>query len=268
MAKCRVTRHLQLKIAKIITIGAVAISIVSGCATLNGAGDTDARIDAAIANPNRTAADKERDARDRPDVILELLDLQPGDSVADMFGGGGYWSELLGGVVGPNGSVILHNNRGYAKWVDKYLQERYVDNTVPPIKVLFSELDDLGLTDNSLDAAIMVMSYHDLYYVNPERGFPGADIPDYFRQLSQALKPGGRLLIIDHSAPDGSGTASVQEIHRIDEAYARSDISEQGFRLIADSDALRNPDDPRTDNVFAKDIRGKTDRFVLLFEKP
>jgi predicted methyltransferase len=59
----------------------------------------------------------------------------------------------------------------------------------------------------------------------------------------------------------------VQEIHRIDQGFAQADIEKRGFKLIGSSDVLRNPDDPRTDNVFAKAIRGKTDRFVILFEK-
>jgi predicted methyltransferase len=173
----------------------------------------------------------------------------------------------MAGMVGPQGMVVLQNNRGYAKWVDKYLQERYIDNTVPPIQVLFSEVTDLQLAPETFDAAVMVMSYHDLYYLNPERGFERIDVPDFFAQVRASLKPGGKLLIIDHSAPDGSGSTAIQESHRVDPAFAQADIESNGFKLVATSDALRNPDDPRTVLVFAKDIRGKTDRFVMLFEK-
>jgi len=180
---------------------------------------------------------------------------------------GGYYSELLAGVVGPRGRIVLQNNYGYAKWVDKYIKERYVDNNVPPIEVLRSEVPDLKLEPNAFDAVVMIMSYHDLYYYNPEAGFERVDVPDFFAQVTAALKPGGRLLIVDHAAPDGSGTSVTQEIHRIDPAFARADIESNGLRLIATSDVLRNPDDPRTMNVFAKDIRGKTDRFIMVFEK-
>jgi predicted methyltransferase len=114
----------------------------------------------------------------------------------------------------------------------------------------------------------MVMSYHDLYYYNPEVGFPRADVPAFFSQVRAALKPGAKLLIVDHAAIDGTGKDSVQKIHRIDEAFARQDVESYGFRYLAGSDALRNPDDPRTELVFGKNIRGKTDRFILLFEKP
>lgn len=241
--------------------------VLTGCAATPANKSNADLIAAAIANPNRTEADRERDARDNPEVTLALLDLQPGQAVVDLFGGGGYYSELMAGVVGEQGTVVLHNNNGYAKWVEKYLQERYIDNTVPPITVLRSEVADLQLPAASFDAVVMVMSYHDLYYYNPERGFDAIDIAVFFTQVRTALKPGGKLLIIDHSAPDGSGNTLTQEIHRIDDAFVLQDFESNGFRLIATSDVLRNPDDPRTELVFAKDIRGKTDRFVMLFQK-
>jgi len=228
--------------------------------------DADA-VASAIANENRTEADRKRDERSKPAAILGLLDLSKGQAVIDVFAGGGYYSELLAGVVGDNGKVILQNNYGYGKWVEKYVQERYVDNQVGSIHVLRSEVDDLKLDAESLDAALMVMSYHDLYYYNPEAGFERADVPDFFAQLHAALKPGGKLLIVDHAAADGSGHSKTQDIHRIDEAFAKQDIESNGFRFVESGDALRHPDDDRTKNVFDKTIRGRTDRFILLFEK-
>ena len=235
-----------------------------GCASVPS---RDEKIAEAIANPTRTEAHRERDARSKPEIVLGLLDLKPGQNAADIFGGGGYYAELMAVMVGPTGSVILHNNTPYSKFVEKQNKARYIDNTVPGITLLKSEVDDLKLTPDSLDAVLMVMSYHDLYFFAPERGWNETDVPLFVRQVHEALKPGGKLLIVDHAAAVGSGNTAPQDIHRIDEEYAKQDITSQGFRLVATSDALRNPDDDRTKMVFDKSIRGQTDRFVLLFEK-
>jgi len=89
----------------LILILAAVLSGIIGCASTSSNGVPSAgqaaAIDAAIANPNRTDADRERDARDQPAVTLALLDLERGDAALDLFGGGGYYSELLAGVVGP-----------------------------------------------------------------------------------------------------------------------------------------------------------------------
>ena len=196
-----------------------------------------------------------------------MLDLEPGDTVIDVFAGGGYYSDLLIGVVGPEGRVILHNNTPYASWVEKQIQERYVDNPVAGITYLKSEVDDLQLEAESIDAALMVMSYHDLYFENAERGWGKTDVPLFFSQLHAALKPGGKLVVVDHAATEGAGSSAAQTVHRIEPAFAQDDISGNGFRLIATNDALSNPDDDKSKMVFDKSVRGQTDRFILLFEK-
>lgn len=248
-------------------LGASLISLALGSVLILPAFAGDASVDAAIANPSRTDAHRERDARSHPDVTLGLLDLQSGQNVVDIMGGGGYYAELIAGIVGSDGSVVLHNNTPYSRFVAKQNQERYADTGVPGVSLLTSEVDDLKLGAERFDAAIMVMSYHDLYYHNPDRGWFDTDIALFFSQVRIALKSGGKLMIIDHSATKGSGSNAAQDIHRIDEDYAIEDIESHGFRLVATSDELRNPEDDRTKMVFDKVVRGKTDRFVLLFEK-
>lgn len=228
----------------------------------------DSRIAAALANPERPAEHIERDARSRPEVVLSLLDLQAGDAVVDIFGGGGYYAELLAGVVGAQGRVVLQNNTPYEKWVADALQKRFVDEQWPPIEVLKSEVDDLQLGNASLDAALMVMSYHDLHFYAPDRGWNDTDVPAFLAQVHAALRPGGRFVIVDHAAASGSGPDAAQNLHRIDEAFVQAELEAAGFELVASSNALRNPDDPRDKLVFDKRIRGRTDRFVLAFTKP
>jgi predicted methyltransferase len=95
-----------------------------------------------------------------------------------------------------------------------------------------------------------------------------ADVPGVNKAVFKALKPGGRYVIIDHSAPDGSGLADVNTTHRIDAAAVKKDMAAAGFKFVGESDVLRNPADARDKLVFDKAIRGKTDQFVYVFRKP
>jgi len=228
--------------------------------------DQDA-IAQALASENRTDAERERDARSKPEVILGLLDLKPGQAAADILGGSGYYSVLMAGIVGPNGKVILQNNTPYSRFSEKKNEERFGANQVPGLTLLKSEVDDLKLEPDSLDAVLMVMSFHDLYFVSEKRGWGHTDMPLFLSQLHAALKPGGRFVIVDHAAVDGTGKTAAQTLHRIDEAFVKQVIQDNGFRFVKSSDALRNPDDDRMKMVFDPSIRGKTDRFVLLFVK-
>ncbi len=223
-------------------------------------------VEDAINKPGRLAADLERDTRSRPDAVIPLLALEEGDRVADVFGGSGYYSELLASVVGESGEVILQNNDAYKQFVGKALQQRFDGRDPGNITVLDSEANDLKL-GTGLDAALIIMSYHDLFYDDAENGWPQIDDVDFIGQIRAALKPGGRFLIVDHAAPAGTAAAATKSLHRIDEAYAIQRLSTQGFRLVGFSEALRNPSDTHSKLVFDPAIRGKTDRFVLVFEK-
>lgn len=75
------------------------------------------------------------------------------------------------------------------------------------------------------------------------------------------------FLIVDHSAKAGSGKAPAQDLHRIDEAFAKKDIASHGFVLERSYDGLRNPADDRGIMVFDDKVKGKTDRFVHLYRK-
>jgi predicted methyltransferase len=223
-------------------------------------------IEQLLASPQRLQADRERDQRSHPDVILAMLDLKPGDRVADIFAGGGYYSELLGRVVEPGGEVLMHNNDAYISFVGKALDERFTNRGLPGVVRHDREVADLDLGKNRLDAVIIIMSYHDLYHT--AEGWPAIDVDDFMGQIARALKPGGRFLLVDHAAAEGTGKESAQQLHRIEESFVRRDVARFGLEFVAANEALRNPADDHSVTAFAPEVRGKTDRFVLLFRKP
>jgi predicted methyltransferase len=123
---------------------------------------------------------------------------------------------------------------------------RPFDDPVPP------EVRDL-------DLVTFLFFYHDTTYMAVDRAAMN-------RKLLAALKPGGLLVIADHSAKAGDGTAIGKTLHRIEESVLRSEVEAAGFKLIGSADFWRNPSDPRDFNVNRP--TGPVDNFVLKFQKP
>jgi len=223
---------------------------------------------AAVAADDRLPGDYDRDAGRKPAAVLEFLGAEPGDAVLDLFSGGGYLTELLSRVVGPDGVVLAHTTELYISYVGDEFAARYADDRLPNVEVLIAENNELELTPGSLDVVLMVLAYHDTYLSQPAEGWEPIDRPRLLAELRAGLKPGGVLGIVDHAAPPGDPAGIAESLHRVDRAQVINDLEAAGFELDGSSDLLRNPDDDRTRNVFDPDIRGKTDQFMLRFRKP
>jgi predicted methyltransferase len=224
-------------------------------------------INLAISAADRTDADKSRDSRSRPDITLPMLNIGPGDVVFDVFAGGGYYSELIARVVGKNGQVFLHNNQAYRNFVNDALQQRMSNNKLSQMVQHDREVADLGIKANSLDAALIIMSYHDIFYDDKANNWPQIDHQNFISQIQTGLKKGGRFLLVDHNANPGRKALDTQSLHRIEKSYAIERIEAMGFKLVAESTVLASSDDDKNISVFTPEIRGKTDRFIIAFEK-
>lgn len=249
-----------------ITALSLAFAALAGCAHV-GVADRDA-IARQLAAPSRSVDDRERDARDRPDAVLALAGFGEGETIADIFGGGGYYSEILSGIVGSRGRVLLINNAAYDAFAKKGIEPRLAGDRLPNVGYSIVPNEALGLGENTLDGALIVMSYHDLYHVDPDSGWHSIDAGQFIDQIVRALKPGGRLLIVDHAAREGTGKADAQSLHRIEEAFAIRDFKAHGLAFVGSIETLRNRDDDRSRNVFDPAVKGRTDRFVHLYRKP
>ncbi len=226
-----------------------------------------APLQAALTNPQRDASDQERDRRDRPEVTLPLCNLQPGDTTADLFAGGGYYSELLSHMVGSEGKVLLRNNAPYAAYAAKALEKRALASRFPNVDNQIVNNDDLRLPAQGLDAALLMITLHDLFYADLETGWEKIDVADFLGQIHAALKPDGCFLVVDHAAAPGAADDQAKTLHRIEPSYARQMVEAAGFELVATSDVLANPKDDHSLSVFDPAIRGRTDRFVQVYRK-
>jgi len=245
------------------TLVSALAAMLLGIAATSSLGDTTADpIRTALAAPDRTADDRARDERDHAAAVLTFIGVKPGMVVADLFAGGGYYSELIGHIVGSKGKVYLYNNAGYAAYAAKPLAERQQSGRLQNVAVIDKEVGDIGIAPNSVDLVLMSMSYHDIYFKEDKWS---VDPAAFFADVHAMLKKGGTLVVIDHAAAPGTGSSAAQNLHRIDEAFARKDIESRGFKFVGALDALKNPADDHTKIVFDPSVRGHTDRFIDKF---
>ncbi len=227
-----------------------------------------AAIRAAIAAPDRPASDRVDDWRRQPQAVLEFIGARPGMQVLDVFAGSGYYEELLTRIVGPEGRVVAYNNEAYAKFAEPRATERYQGGRLPRVERLTVSIEKLQLAPRSFDAAIFVMSFHDLYWRPGDGSWPDTVPGPLLAKVRDALKPDGIVLVEDHAAkPGGAPIEVATQLHRIDPARVQKDFEAAGFVLVRQSDALAHPEDDRSRIVFDPAIRGKTDQFLYMFRK-
>jgi predicted methyltransferase len=227
--------------------------------------DVPPSIRAVVDAPDRSNKDREIDAGRHPGELLAFASVSPGMRVAEIGAGAGYTTELLARAVGPTGTVYSENTKFL---VDHFAAKPWGERLAKPalknvVRVVRDVDDPLPADAKGLDAVFVVLVYHDMVWM-------GADRDKLNRAVFAALKPGGELVVVDHSAKDGTGLSDVKTLHRIDEHAVIEEVERAGFHLAAEADFLRNPSDARDWNDSPKaaaERRGKSDRFVLKFVK-
>jgi predicted methyltransferase len=243
----------------------LSLFLLSPC-TDNGGGLSDQAIAAAVANPARLEQDLLRDAGRKPAEVLNFFGIKEGMTVLEMFAGGGYYTEILNHLVGTEGKVLAHNNQAYIAYTEATLKLRDAEDRLGNVERITAEADDLVLAENSLDAALLVLTWHDFFFSDDSYDWPDVDEQGLLNTLCHAMKPGAVLGVVDHIANPGGDVAEIAKgLHRIDPKRVKADFEESCFELVAESDILFNPEDDHTLPMSAQGIRGNTDRFVFRY---
>ena len=260
-------------------LAVAAVCLVSACAMVPGAQApavlTDAQIAAVVGSPDRTAADRDNDKRRKPEQILGFIGLRPGMVALDVVAGGGYTTELLARGIGSTGKVFAQAqprdpNRPVpagarapgAGVLDREARLAAAKAAAAPIALLLQRLVDpvpAELAQGKLDVVTLMFNYHDL-------GALGEGRAQMNRAIFAALKPGGVYIVADHSGRPGTGISESTTLHRVEEAFLRSEVEAAGFKLQASGSFLRNPADPRDKETPEPPMT--KDEFILKFVKP
>jgi predicted methyltransferase len=241
---------------KALVCAALSVSLLAGCAAL---GTHDAPVSgdeyrALLASPLRTERDHEFDKRRDPVELLQFADVRPGMRVLDIATGGGYTSQLLALAVGPSGKLWAQTPQPGAA-----LKERMAAHPQANFIVTARPFDDPVPPEAApLDVVTLILNYHDISYLPVDRDAMN-------RRVFAALKPGGRYVIVDHSALAGTGISAGKTVHRIEEAFVVAEVKRAGFVLDREGSFMRNAADKRDDSSAPPKV---TDKFVLRFVKP
>jgi len=254
-----------LVVAALIAVApAIAKPVHRGPAHDDHAAVSSAQIAAAVADASRSADNRKLDDGRKPDAVLAFTRLRRGDAVADWGAGDGYYSELMADAVGPAGAVYavgIAANYDAKKWAPVLAHHAN-------IRPLFVPGEAQALAPGSVDVIFAHLEYHDLYWSSAKYHYPVRDVDAVVRNWFVALRPGGRVIVIDHVAAGGDPRDTAGKYHRIDPARVKADFAKAGFVLDEESAALHRDDDPHTVLVFDPSVRGHTDRFILRFVKP
>ena len=275
---------------RLVTTSTVTTNSVS-TSTTTSAPLTREQVAAIVAGPDRTDADRTNDERRHPVELMTFVGARPGWTVLDVSTGGGYTTELLARVIGPTGLVWAQSRprnpdspppkpaapeggamtpaaapppapRTAADMLaDRSAEMKAAGVPAAPIAFVALPFDNPVPPEatGKLDLVTLMFNYHDL-------GWLGTDRASTNRAIFNGLKPGGLYVIADHAGRPGTGISESGTLHRIEESFLRQEVEAAGFKLVAEGDFLRNPNDPRDQNT--PNPPQPKDEFVLKFVKP
>ena len=210
---------------------------------------------AVLAAPDRSDADRTNDLKRKALDLLTFSGPKTGWRVLDMGAGAGYSTELMARAVGPTGKVWGQSDKASERFAARLMTPGMAN--VQAVLAPFDAPAPAGVTN--LDLVTFFFAYHDTTFMEVDRAKMNKAIFD-------ALKPGGFLVIADHSARPGEGATVGKTTHRIEESTLVAEVTAAGFKHVATGDFLRNPEDPRTVSVNRSGI--KNDERVERVQKP
>ncbi|WP_129644956.1 class I SAM-dependent methyltransferase [Peristeroidobacter agariperforans] len=156
----------------------------------------------------------QRESEERPQLTVAALEIKPGQTVADLGAGSGYYSFRVAPLVGERGSVLAID---VEPRMLRVISERARRDGVKNITTVLGTPSDPNLEPNSVDLLFMVDVYHELEYPF-----------EVMTKVREALKPGGRVALIEYRAEDPA--VMIKPVHKMTEQQIIKELTAAGFR--------------------------------------
>ena len=243
-------------------IAALAFGIVTVAATAASAEVPD-YIAKAVADTSRPADDRKLDADRKPGELLAYADIKSGETIAEYLPGGEYYTRMLSDIVGPTGKIYALETTTWGADNINAAQEFVKEPGRGNVALDLAPLGEFHLSQ-PVDLFWTTLNYHDLHVPK----YAKVDMMVFNKHVFDSLKPGGIYFIVDHDAAPDTGATLSPKLHRIEKTTVVQEVTAAGFKLVGESDLLKNPTDDHSKVVFDPKIRWHTDQFILKFQKP
>lgn len=255
------------------------------CGAAATAQPIDTLLDQAIAGPQRSQANKARDAARHPKETLLFFGLQPGQKVIEIAPGGGWYTEILAPVLRDKGALYAaHYPQGGSEEQRKSRAAFEAKLKANPALYDQVKLGTLPLKAGFTNITVPSGADLVLTFRNVHNWIEAGHLDETLKAFFAALRPGGVLGVEEHRAPPGATLEQIKQSGYVPEAYVIEHAQAAGFELLARSEINANPRDTHAHphgvwslppTLRGGDVDratylaiGESDRMTLKFGKP
>jgi predicted methyltransferase len=223
------------------------------------------QVEKILAMEHRDQTDRDRDANRAPSQFLEFIELSSDMKVLEVGPGNGWYTKILAPLLKEEGELHIAYKKEWLDGLDPLFKNNSMEKTIKlPIGIDWNnklrqfDVSGIDFKMNDADIALSIREYHN---------FGGEDRATLHKAVYDALKPGGRYVVVDHTRRHMQ--AETNELRRReDPVQVIIDVQAAGFRLEKSSNIFYRADDELLYEVGRKTVSGNTDRFTLVFVKP